>query len=131
MKKQYFIVAGCIIKNKKILLLHRIVGFKVRELPGGKIEFGESPEKAVVREIKEETNLKVKILSLLTIDSHISPQKDHYIFLHYICKILGGKLKINDKDHDDYKWFTFSELKKLQNLAISVRHILPELQKVI
>lgn len=131
MKEQGFPSAACIIKNNRILLLHRITGFDCWEFPGGKIEFGESPEEAAIREAKEETNLTVKSLGLVTINSHVTPQKHHHIWFYYKCKVLKGKIKIGDKDHTEYKWFTFKEMKKIPSLALSVKYILPQLQKVL
>jgi len=131
MKNQSFEVAACIIKNKKVLLIHRITGFDVWEFPGGKIELGENPKETAVREIKEETGLKVKNEGLITIDSHVTPQKRHHVWFHYKCKVLSGSIKIGDKDHTEYRWFTLCEVKKLPNLALSVKHILPELKKVL
>lgn len=130
MKKQCFGAAACIIKNKKVLLLHRVSNFDVWEFPGGGIEFGESPEDAAVRETKEETGLKVKSKGFLTINSHVTPQKHHHIWLHYRCIIINGEVKVN-KEHTEYGWFSIKEIKKLPNLALSVKHVLPELQKII
>ena len=45
--------------------------------------------------------------------------------------ITQGKIKIGDKDHTEYNWFKFKEIKKLHNLALSVKHILPQLKKVL
>jgi len=126
-----FGVAACIIKNEKILLLHRITDFDVWDPPGGAIEFGESPEEGAVREVKEETDLTVKSEGVLTISSHMTPQGDHHIWFYYLCKILEGEIKILDKDHDEYEWFTFDEVEKLPNLALNVKHILTELKKVM
>jgi len=131
MRDQYFPSAACVIKNKKILLLHRIVGFKVWEFPGGKIEFGESPEEAAIRETKEETGLTVKSLGLMAINSHITPQNHHHIWFCYKCKMLRGKIKVSDEDHDRYKWFTFDEMKKLPDMASSLKAFLPQLKKIL
>ena len=131
MKEQGFPSAACIIKNKKILLLHRIKNYDIWELPGGKIEFGESPEEASIREAREETGLIVKSLGLITVSSEITPQKHHHIWFYYKCKIQKGRIKIGDRYHVDYGWFTFKEMKKLPNLALSVKCVLPELEKVI
>lgn len=131
MQNQSFVAAGCVIKNNKVLLLHRTTSFDVWEFPGGGIEFGEHPEDAAVREVKEETGLKVRSEGLIKIDSHVTPQNKHHILFHYKCKPLGGKIKIGDVDHSEYGWFSFKELKDLPNLALSVKHILPELKKVV
>jgi len=131
MRNQSFPSAACIIKNKKILLLHRIVGFKVWEFPGGKIEFGESPEEAAIRETKEETGLTVKSLGLMSINSHVTPQNHHHICFCYKCKILRGKIKVSDDDHDRCKWLTFDEMKKLPDMALSLKAFLPQLKKIL
>ena len=131
MINQSFTSAMCIVKNKKILLLHRTVGFKVWEFPGGGIEFGESPEEAAVRETKEETGLTVKSLGLLEVNSHVTPQNHHHIWFFYRCKILRGRLKARDKDHDKYGWFNLEEMKGLPDLALSIRVILPHLKRFV
>ena len=131
MKNQCFGAAGCVIKNNKILLILRTGNFVVWEFPAGGIEFGENPEETAVREVREEVNLKVKSSGLLAIGSYVTSQKKHEIFFYYKCKILKGKVKIGDRDHSDYKWFTYDEIKKLPNLALSVKCILNDLRKVI
>jgi 8-oxo-dGTP diphosphatase len=65
--KHYFVSAAIILVNDEILCFQRgpskfdYVSHKY-EFPGGKIEEGESPEKALVREIKEELNLEISQL---------------------------------------------------------------------
>ena len=57
-------VAGCILLNEKgeVLLLHRNTEkYNHWEIPGGKIETGESEEAAAIREIQEELGVAVKI----------------------------------------------------------------------
>ncbi len=131
MKETKFGAMGCVIKDNKFLLIHRISSFDVWEFPGGGIEFGESPEEAAVRELKEETNLTVKSKGLLTINSYLSPQEKHYICFYYICEVLDGEIKIGDEDHSEYRWFSLEEMKKLSNLGLSVKHVMPELQKIL
>ena len=61
-------------------------------LPGGKIESGEGPKQAVVREVLEETGLKVKVLSFVGkyVSSYLSYLDATYLFL---CAPVGGKLR--------------------------------------
>lgn len=131
MKEQSFIFAAVIIKENKILLLHRNINHYVWEFPGGGIEFGESPEDAAVREAKEECRLKVKSKYLLTISSYVTPQNRHHIGIYYKCDIISGNAKVCDDEHDGYGWFTLKEIKKLSDLALSVKLILPFLKKCI
>ena len=65
-------------------------------LPGGGLEFGESPEAAMVREVEEETGLIVEPVSILGIDSihDTSGESDfHGIRILYQVRIIGGELR--------------------------------------
>ena len=60
------VVAGIIYHNDKILLAQRAIGQKLEgkwEFPGGKIEQGETPEQALVREIREELSIGIENIS--------------------------------------------------------------------
>lgn len=62
-------------------------------LPGGFVEEGERCEEAVVREVLEETGLKVEVVSLLGVYSN--PGRDprgHTVSVVYLCTITGGHL---------------------------------------
>ena len=61
------VVAAIIIENGKVFATQRGYGeFKDGwEFPGGKIEPGETPEEAIVREIKEELDTEVEVIELL------------------------------------------------------------------
>ncbi len=74
-------LAGCILLNKKgeILLLHRKTEkYNHWEVPGGKIELGESDETAALREIEEELGVKVRIDRKLGDASFIDGRDMHY-----------------------------------------------------
>jgi len=80
--------------NKIILIKRKIEPFKGKlALPGGHIEYGETVENAIKREVKEETNLKIKLIDILGVYS--DPKRDprgHRISVVFIAKIAGGKL---------------------------------------
>ena len=63
-------VSGMIIKNNK-LLVHETQKFKGYCLPGGHVEVGESTKQAILREMKEELKINVKITDLFCINENI------------------------------------------------------------
>jgi len=109
-------VDGIIINDDKILLIKRKnEPFKDKwALPGGYVEYGETVEDAVLREISEETNLSVKIKELLGVYS--SPDRDprgHTVTIAFILNVKSGDLKSGD-DAADAKFF---EKRKLPDLS--------------
>jgi len=56
-------------------------------LLAGVLEYGEAPEKAIVREIQEETGFNVEVEQLL---KAVSAKEDHHISLVYLCRIVDG-----------------------------------------
>lgn len=102
MNKQIPIVVALITdESGKALIARRndsalIGGHDKWELIGGKIEFGEDPESAIIREVKEESGLDVSVTGLgASIISRIWDKADgqHQVFLiPYHCKVTGGEL---------------------------------------
>ena len=71
------------------------------EFPGGKIEQGETPEEAVVREIMEELDTEVEVKELFDTVEYDYP-KFHLSMDCFICKIKKGNLVL--KEHEAAKW---------------------------
>lgn len=108
-------VDGIINKDARILLIKRKNDpFKDKwALPGGFVEYGETTEKAVIREIFEETGLNTKIKSLLGVYS--DPNRDprgHTVSVVYILEVLDGTLKGGD-DASEAKFFQENQLPEL------------------
>jgi len=87
-------------------------------LPGGFVEFDENPEKAAIRECKEETNLDVQIDKLFGIYSYINDIRGPGILISYKVKVIGGieKLKAGD-DAEIAQFFSPSELPSMKDIA--------------
>jgi ADP-ribose pyrophosphatase YjhB (NUDIX family) len=91
--------------DKKVLLCHRR-DYDLWNLPGGTVEMGESPWGAVVREVKEEAGLEVKIERLAGI--YHKPEKSEICF-SYVCKVVGGTIALND-EADQITYFAINDI---------------------
>lgn len=73
------------------------------EFPGGKMEPGESPEQALIREIKEELDTEIEVGQLVETVEYDYPQ--FHLTMHcFICSIKSGNLVL--KEHEAAKWLT-------------------------
>lgn len=116
-------VDGIIISDGNILLIRRKNSpFKgTYALPGGFVEYGESVEHAVVRELEEETGLNTVIDSLVGVYSE--PGRDprgHVVSVVFSMLIIGGESR-SGSDADDVNYF---ELDALPTLAFDHRSII-------
>ncbi|RYG46493.1 NUDIX domain-containing protein [bacterium] len=90
-------------------------------LPGGGLEFGEHPEQAVVREVKEETGLDVRTRRLLTVQSDMIPLRGvpyQAIRFYYDVEVVGGDLTPESHGSTDQCAF-------LSNEEIEEIHLVP------
>ena len=113
--KQIEVVAGIIEYDGKILCMQRdvskydYISFKW-EFPGGKIEQGETNEQALKRELQEEMELEVEVLSHCIDIEH--QYKDFIIKMYcYKCKAESLNFKLNV--HKDFKWLKKEDLLSL------------------
>jgi len=92
-------------------------------LPGGGLEFGEHPEQAVVREVREETGLDVNLGGLMKVDSEVLRFKNgrmHAVRMIYRATPTGGELtnEVNGST-DCCGWFTKEEVAKLPLVTLA------------
>ena len=117
-------LAGALIINKnRLLLMHRNTQNRVQwELPGGKLESGENPEKTVIRELMEELNINVKIEKYL---GYKESEEDSIILKYhwYKCIIANDNVipKLMEKKFDDLKYFTKEDLNKCTELSSNMK----------
>ena len=99
------VVAAIIIENGKVFATQRGYGeFKGGwEFPGGKIEEAETPEEALVREIKEELETEIQVVELLDTVEYDYPNF-HLSMDCFISRIKSGDLVL--KEHEAAKWLT-------------------------
>ena len=97
------VVAAIIIKDNKIFATQRGYGeFKDGwEFPGGKVEQGEAPENATVRELKEELDSVIEVKEYFDTVEYDYPNF-HLSMKCYICTVVSGKLEL--LEHEAAKW---------------------------
>ena len=109
-------VGGILIRNNKILLTKDANGYTI---PGGHVEIGETSAEAVVREFKEESNLDVEIVQIISTYENFWKWKDikcHQICFFYLLKMKDEKQepKINEDDLDkEFSWIDIEKLEKI------------------
>lgn len=106
------VVAAIIHKDGKIFATQRGYGaYKdYWEFPGGKIEPGETPEAALIREIKEELNTTVSIERILTTVEYDYPEFRLSMDCYW-CSILVGHLDL--LEHESAKWLSKGNLRDI------------------
>lgn len=106
---------GIVLIDDKLLLIRRgREPFKGKfALPGGIVEYGETVERCVVREIEEETGLRTRVLDVVGVYS--DPERDprgHFISVVFHLAPVGGLLRSGD-DAAAVKLFDLSNLPEL------------------
>lgn len=122
MKKLQLVVAMAIIEHRGKVLVglrnspHDPAAHGLWQAAGGSVEWGETPERAVVREVKEETGLRVKVISMLPqiINVLWKKQKRQVLIPTYQCKIIGGKLLKHPPEDFEFRWITKADYPKLK-----------------
>ena len=108
-KKKIEVVAAIICDSDKIFATQRGYGEWKDwwEFPGGKMETGESPREALLREIKEELATEIEVGKLVTTVEHDYP-KFHLTMHCFVCRIKTGKLTLTE--HEAAKWLTIETI---------------------
>ena len=105
MMKTIEVVAAIIIKGGKVFATQRGYGRWQGwwEFPGGKIEAGESPHEALVREIREELDAEIQVGKLLETVEWDYP--DFHLTMHcFICSLISESMHLNE--HEAAAWLT-------------------------
>jgi 8-oxo-dGTP diphosphatase len=124
-------VGALIFRRGSVLLVERgrepLKGYW--SLPGGLVETGERLTDAIVREVFEETGLRVKpgpifeIFERIMLDAAGRPEY-HYVLADYVCKVVSGECRPGD-DVSRTEWVSLKMLDRYQltegTLAVILR----------
>ena len=98
------------------------------EFPGGKIEAGEKPENALIREIQEELNAKILV------KNHIHTIEYDYPSFHLSMECFACELAENQEitllEHENAKWLTCENLRSVNWLPADV-DVLEKVEKLL
>lgn len=89
------VAAAVVIRDGLVLLTRRMKGVHLADLwefPGGKLEPGEAPEDAVVRECREELGVELRVLDVYDVTFHRYPGRD-VLLLFYACELVAGEIQ--------------------------------------
>jgi len=127
-KRQLCVAIALIKDSEGKILLQRRVDLLIPsadgkwEFPGGRIDYGESPEDTVKRECLEEIGCEIEIMKLIpSVRSTIWPRSDgdsqHVLVFCYETKLISGTPSPKDKKVSEAGWFSREEIKALDTLS--------------
>lgn len=130
-----FSAVKAIIHDKGKFLIIKFVHPKITiwDLPGGCINYGESPFNTLIREVKEETNLEIKIIKSVGIWwFYPAHKKDTQIICHtFLCQAINKDIDLtknpDSEIHTDYDWVTKKEFlhdPKYNNIENSLKELI-------
>lgn len=105
---------GCwalVIHNNKVLLIkNKKRGYY--EAPGGKVENKETAEKAIIREVEEETNIKISVVKNIEEYKFHDPKTDtHWTSYGFLAKYTSGTISNSEPEKmETVDWFSITEL---------------------
>ena len=108
-------VKALIVSNGKFLIIRRSSQARHKEgawdFPGGRLEFGESAEDALIREVSEEVGLDISYKRIIGSWTFMKNESTQVVGLTFLCKTLTDKV-ILSHEHDDFIWISEQEIDK-------------------
>lgn len=105
MDNKHFVSVAGLVKNDDNQVLLIKSPDRGWEYPGGVVEFGESLEAALIREIKEESGVDVEIIGFVGLCKNI---ERNILNIDFVCKYVSGGLATSDESLEG-RWFSMEE----------------------
>ena len=108
-------VGAVVLDGERVLLARRgrAPNMGKWSIPGGLVHLGERLEDALVREIEEESGLRVRILGLCGVIDRVVREQDavryHYVIIDYAALAVGGRLQAGS-DAAEVRWVNMDDL---------------------
>jgi len=112
-------VGGIILQDGKVLLVRRgkQPGFGKWSIPGGMVEWGETLQEAIQREIREECGIEIEVADVVAVLERIIPHQDRGIHYHYVLIDFLGTWRSGElhpsSDIMEARWADPLEMKDL------------------
>ena len=117
MSNQTIVVAGVVLRDAEgryLLVQERQErAHELWNIPAGWAEISETPQRAAIRETKEEVGLTVEITDNTPLHSERHPEKAR-IYYAFMGRVIGGELSVAEDELLNAKWLSFSEIEALQ-----------------
>ena len=123
------VVSACFKKDNYFLIALRDFNHPasdVWEFPGGKVDANETHEQALIRELKEELDVDIKVNELIWKDQITYSDATYTIHL-YACDLLSNNFKLNA--HIEVIWKKLNDIAKLKNVLPSMPHMCAALKE--
>lgn len=119
MLNKQFGVAGkaVIVKDDKVLVIYKTAKEAVndpdpsrrRDQPGGRVEFGEDPNKALMREVEEESGLTVEVVGPSDVWYYVNGNFE-LVGVDYACMWKSGEVCLSE-EHSSYEWLKINDIR--------------------
>lgn len=88
------------------------------DIPGGSVDMGETVVEALIREVKEETNIVVTPIKPIYVHADLTWVPDKQLIqIVYQCACNGGDIILDQEEHDEYQWVAYDDIGKFECIA--------------